>query len=331
MNIQNIGAGFCAPLVALCAALALPAAMALAQPQLRDPRPDLVISGIINTGSRVGVGETYFYSVTARNGGNAPCNFVNITVELPGEVDLVSASSASPLSCQTNPGIRAIGEPFPVACRGGPGFFLWPGRTVSASVFVRTLRPGGNVTARAVADPGNVCFEANEANNSAVSAPSTIIDRPRLKMTLNKPFAPVQGTRGSPGSQIFPVTIANEGVGAATDVMLTLTAPYLASNPVYRGPEIDVAYKGGRYAEGHTPPASIPPEVRTEFLPDGARRSWIVRLTLQPRELLQVHFRAVPCPAGSVLFASPPDIRTSTADDIAQDDHEVSLWEACRF
>ena len=157
-------------------------------PLLPDPRPDLAI-GIITSQQRVGVGETFNYSVTARNAGRTPCNWINLTLKLPGELDLVSSSSSGPLACSTAI-IRVVGEPFDVACKGGPGFFLWPGNTVTANFFVKGLRPAGNVTAMAVADPDNVCFEANESNNKATSAGVTIIQRPSLKMTLNKPFAP---------------------------------------------------------------------------------------------------------------------------------------------
>jgi hypothetical protein len=64
--------------------------------QLPDPRPDLVIAGIVTSKQRVGVDETFYHAVTDRNAGRTPCNFVNLTLKLPGEVDLDGASSESP-------------------------------------------------------------------------------------------------------------------------------------------------------------------------------------------------------------------------------------------
>lgn len=160
--------------------------------------------GIVNSGVGVGVGETYFYAVTARNAGSMPCNWVNLTLKLPGEVDLVSATSGSPLTCAPDANIRIVGLPFDVTCRGGPGFFLMPGGTVTATFMVRALRAASSVTATAVADPGGVCFESNEANNRATSTATTLILRPRLQVTQHKPFTPFIPTppSRSPGSQV---------------------------------------------------------------------------------------------------------------------------------
>ena len=87
--------------------------------------PDLAISGITASGTRIGVGETFTYTVTARNAGNTPCNWVNLTLQVPGEVDFISATSSAPLACRPELPIQIVGLPFDVACRGGPGFFLW--------------------------------------------------------------------------------------------------------------------------------------------------------------------------------------------------------------
>src|SRR6185369_869532 len=135
--------------------------------------------------------------------------WVNLTLKLPGEVDLVSATSGAPLTCGQDAAIRIVGLPFDVACRGGPGFFLMPGSTVTATFTVRALRANPSVTATAVADPGNVCFESNEANNTATSTATALILRPRLQVTQNKPLAPsIPAPPGrGPSSQIFPVTI----------------------------------------------------------------------------------------------------------------------------
>ena len=156
--------------------IALLVTIAAATASLAQPRPpvgpDLAIPGISASQPKVGVGETFFYTFTARNGGVAPCNWLNLTLQLPGEVDLVSASSSAPLTCGTEFPIRIVGQPFDVICRGGPGYFLFPGDTVTTTVFVRALRSGNNVKATAVADPGNVCFETNEANKASTPSSS---------------------------------------------------------------------------------------------------------------------------------------------------------------
>ena len=315
----------------LLAVLALAASITTAFAQPRDPRPDLAIAGIVNSGVRLGVGETYFYSVTARNAGSLPCNWVNLTLKLPGEVDLVSASSG-PLTCGQDAIIRIVGLPFDVACRGGPGFFLMPGGTVTATFTVRALRAASSITATAVADPGNVCFESNESNNRATSTPTAIILRPRLQVTQNKPFAPVIPTPGSrdPGSQVFPVTITNLGPGPATNVALAVTHSFIVPGSVYRGPEIAVAYKGALVAEGQAPANPIPPDCSTVSRtdPNFITRSCLMRLVLQPGETLQVHYKWLPCPRGGTPVV-PPAIHVGTADEQPSGEHVVNLYQAC--
>ena len=312
-------------------ALAISAATALAQP--RDPRPDLAIAGIVNSGVRVGIGETFFYAVTARNAGSTPCNWVNLTLKLPGEVDLVSATSGAPLTCGQDAAIRIVGLPFDVACRGGPGFFLMPGGTVTATFTVRALRPASSVTATAVADPGNVCFESNEGNNSATSTATALILRPRLQVTQNKPFAPSPAVGRSPGSQVFPVTITNLGPGPAINVALAVTDSYIVAGAAYNGPEIDVAYKGPRAAEGQTPSNQIPPDCSTvrRTNPNFITRSCLMRVVLQPGEMLQVHYRWHPCPNPGTTPVAPPAIHIGAADELAGSDHVVNLMQACTF
>lgn len=310
-------------------ALAISAATALAQP--RDLRPDLAIAGIVNSGVRVGIGETFFYAVTARNAGSTPCNWVNLTLKLPGEVDLVSATSSAPLTCAQDAIIRIVGLPFDVACRGGPGFFLMPGGTVTATFMVRALRPAGSVTATAVADPGNVCFESNESNNTATSTATALILRPRLQVTQNKPFAPSPAVGRSPGSQIFPVTITNLGPGPAINVALAVTQSYIVPGALYNGPEIDVAYKGARSAESQTPSNQIPPDCSTvrRTNPNVITRSCLMRLVLQPGEMLQVHYKWFPCPNPGATPVAPPAIHIGTADELPGSDHVVNLMQAC--
>jgi uncharacterized repeat protein (TIGR01451 family) len=315
------------PLTALLAMLVM-VATASAQPLVG---PDLAITGITASGTRIGVGETFTYTVTARNAGNAPCNWVNLSVQLPGEVDLVDTSSAAPLTCRLEPAIRIVGLPFDVACRGGAGFLLWPGNTLTANFLVRARRTGTYVSATAIADPGNACFESNEANNKATSAATAIIQRPILRMTLNKPFAPVPGGGRSPGSQIYPVTITNVGAGPAFNVALVVSERFIVAGP-YNGPAIDIAYKGPRAAEGQVPPGLIAPECATVSNNSNNVRTntCILPLVLQPGEMLQVHYRFLPT-CGLATPVRPPDILVGTPDDITQADHMVNLIDACRL
>ena len=305
------------------------ATTASAQPSVG---PDLAITAIAASEARVGVGETFTYTVTARNTGNTPCNWVNLTLRLPGEVDLVQASSAAPLTCRPEPAIRIVGLPFDVVCRGGPGFFLWPGNTLTANFLVRARRTGNYVNATAMADPGNVCFESNEANNNATSTATAIIQRPILKMTLNKPFPPSSGGGRSPGSQIFPVTITNIGPGSAFNVAMVISEQFFVAGLAYAGPVIDIAYKGQQAVEGQVPPGLISPDCVTVTNNNARVRTitCVLPLVLQPGEMLQVHYRIAPF-CGSVVPIRPPDIRAGTPDDITQADHVVNLADACRL
>jgi hypothetical protein len=235
------------------------------------------------------------------------------------------------VSCASDAPIRIVGLPFEVACRGGPGFFLIPGSTVTATFVVRALRAASSVTATAVADPGGVCFESNEANNTATS--TALILRPRLLVTQNKPFAPFIPTPPSrvPGNQVFPVTITNLGPGLAINVALVVSSGYIVAGDIYRGPEIDVAYKGARAAEGQAPSNPIPPDCVTvsRTNPNIITRTCLMRLVLQPGEMLQVHYKWLPCPNPGMTPVAPPAIRIGTADEVAGSDHVVNLYQAC--
>lgn len=299
----------------------------------RDPRPDLTIAGIVTSGVRVGIGETHFYAATARNAGSTPCNWVNLTLKLPGEVDLVSATSGSPLICEPDAHIRIIGLPFDVACRGGPGFFLMPGSTVTATFTVRALRPASSVTATAVADPGGVCFESNEANNRATSTATALIQRPRLQVTQHKPFAPSGSTPPSraPATQVFPLTITNLGPGPAVDMSLDVQhSRGLDGSQTFHGPELVVAYRGPRAAEGQTPSNPVPATCNDSSNSTTVQRNCQIRLVLQPNETLQVHYRWTACPTSPVPLA-PPLIRIATTDELPGSEHAVNVHQACRL
>lgn len=308
--------------------LLVPVARIEAQPRPPDPRPDLAISGIAASASQLGVDETFTYTVTARNAGSLPCNWVNLTLRVPGELNLVSASSPAPLTCAADTPIRIVGLPFEVACRGGPGFFLWPGSTISASFVMRTLRAAPNgVRATAVADPGNVCFEANESNNTATSAATAIILRPELRVTLNRPFPP---TTGRNAAQVFPVTVANVGAGAAGNIAVQVSHSIVQPDFPYSGPEIVVAYKGTLLGPQAAPASPIAPDCSDMRGNGRIMRLCILPVTLRPGETLQIHFRSrATCTPPTSVPVTIPEIRFATADDLPQAEHAANLRAAC--
>lgn len=305
----------------------LPLLPARAQPA--DPRPDLAITGVATSAARVVVGESFTYTVTARNNGRAPCNWVNISMALPGTVNLTGTSSSAPLSCE--PLVQIVGQPLVEICRGGPGYFLWPGGSVTMTYTVRALSVASGVTATATVDPGNVCRESRESNNTGTSPPSTFFKRPRLKMSLNRPGPATGGGERGTATQVFPVTITNIGDGPAIDVALAVSfnrGPVAGPIPTY--PELLTVYKGALVPEAQTQPTPIRPDRCNPFEnPNTFGRVCSFRVTLQPMETLQARYRFVACPTG-IFPGLTSDIGASTADDIAQDnDHKVSLHNAC--
>ncbi|MDP3162276.1 MAG: CARDB domain-containing protein [Reyranella sp.] len=317
----------------LAVATLLAALPALAQPTLAqpaDPRPDLAITNVTTSASRVVVGETFTYTVTTRNNGRAPCNWVNISMALPGTVNLIGTSSSAPLSCE--PLIHVVGQPLVEICRGGPGYFLWPGGSLTTTYTVRALSVASGVTATATVDPGNVCRESRESNNTGTSPPSTFFKRPRLKMSLNRPGPATGGGGRGIATQVFPVTVTNIGEGPAIDVALAVSfnhGPVAMPLPAY--PELLTVYKSALVPEGGTLPPSIPPACSVFDNPDTFGRICSFRVTLQPMETLQARYRFVACPTG-VFPGLASHIGASTVDDIAQDsDHSVSLHRACHL
>lgn len=302
----------------------LAALPALAQP---DPRPDLAITSVTTSASRVGVGESFTYTVTTRNNGRAPCNFLNISMALPGAVNLTGTSSSGPLTCE-GPVIRIVGDPMVETCRGGPGFFLWPGQSITTTYTVQALRVASGVVATATVDPGNVCFEAREGNNRGSSPPSTFIKRPRLVVSLNPPYARQNGGRTS--HQDFPVTITNRGEGPAVNIAFAISVSFIVAGAPYNGPQLVTAYKGALLPAGQTPAQRIPPDCATSRnnATHQITQICVLAVTLQPAETLQAVFRTLPCPTGTVPLAVPV-IHLTTADDPTPDNQIANLYRAC--
>lgn len=252
---------------------------------------------------------------------------------LPGAVNLTSALSTAPLICEWSVPVRIVGEPMVEICRGGPAFFLWPGQSVTTTYVVKALRVASGVTATATADPGNVCFESRESNNTRTSPPSTFFKRPRLSMSLNRPGPPPPPGSRRAGSQVFPVTITNIGEGPAIDVALVASIPTGPDTGLpFNGPELLTAYKGPLVPEGQTQPHPITPVCNTLSGGDTIRRICSFRVTLEPTEALQARYRFSPCPSGgpySLTLGS--DIHVTTADDLTQANHTVHLHNACQL
>lgn len=315
-------------LVAVATLLAaLPALVPPALAQPADPRPDLAITGVAASASRVGIGESFTYTVTTRNNGRAPCNWLNISMALPGEVNLTGTVSSAPLTCAGSTPIRIIGEPMVQICRGGPGFFLWPGQSVTTTYTVQALRVAANVTATATVDPGNVCFEAREGNNRGTSPPSTFIKRPRLVVSLNPPYARVNEGRTS--HQDFPVTITNRGEGPALNIAFAISVPFIVAGAPYNGPQLVTAYKGALLPAGQVPAQRIPPDCATSRnnATHQITQICVLVVTLQPAETLQVVFRTLPCP--TTVAIAVPVIHLTTADDPTPDNQIANLYRAC--
>ncbi|MBI3197669.1 MAG: hypothetical protein HYZ40_09190 [Rhodospirillales bacterium] len=318
-------------ILSLLTALSLLVGPARSQPA--DPRPDLVITGVTTSASRVAVGESFTYAVTARNNGRSPCNWLNISMALPGAVNLTGTASSGPLTCAGSVPVRIIGEPMVQICRGGPGFFLWPGQSVTTTYTVQALRVASNVTATATVDPGNVCFEARESNNTGTSPPSTFFKRPHLVVSQNRPYAPVI-VQNRPGSfQDFPVTITNSGEGPAINIAFAMSVPFVRPDLPYAGPQLVAAYKGALLPAGQTPARPIPPDCGTSRNNSNGSITQIcvLQVVLQPAETLQVVFRTHPCPSPTGIGLLVPVIHVGTADDLTPDNQIANLYWACRL
>ena len=273
-------------------------------------RPDLVISGNIAVSTtRVGVGETYEYVVTAKNNGSAPCNRVTLSILTSPGSEFVRAVGEPPLRCGL------------MLCEGGPFFLLWPGQSISARYLFKARDVGLQGPATGLVDPNNACKEASETNNTAMSPQVQIIERPQLNVVVHPvPRAssnwPTSGITAP--TQIFPVTITNVGRGVATDVAVSWST---GNAPL--GPRLVSAYFGPRVASGN--PMPPPLNVRCSPLSDPTTTVCTIEVRLGPGETIQ----------GSVEFAScrnqraNASIHVSTADDTVTADHSVALHRGC--
>lgn len=290
--------------------------------------PDLVISEITNSGTRVAVGDLYEYTVRIKNIGGWFCtNGFRIVINVPREVDLVDNAEAerqrrpnSPLACANG------------TCRADRNYFLWPGQSLSTTVLVKARQAThrAEMTARAEADG---CNERNRANNTGRASHSVIFQRPRLKLEFGGPQA-----LGSPppgpeyGTGVYTLTVTNLG-GPATDVALIESHPTRAVSGYFNAPAFLSAYKGPRVPElqMYNRPPNIVPECGNAANGGRTERTCRLRVTLQPQEQMQARYRfGGPCPAGvpaSTTFEAT--IRAMTAEDLMQDGHSLTLRNTC--
>ena len=282
-------------------------------PAAPDSRPDLVITQVDVSASRVVVGETFKYTVTAKNIGLLACNRFKMWLLFPSQTELARVDHDTNLDCDRE------------VCTAPPWFLLLPQHSVTATYTVRAVTPGQQLTATAQVDPDNACRESSESNNNGTSPPVEIFRRPRLVMSLNRPLPAARARPGDRGAttQIFPVTIKNEGEGPARSVVLAIADANWSNAPT-----VVSAHIGELVASTHAP--APPLEINCQMSRDGRRITALCPFNepLLPQKSLQLKVRFISCPRpGGSAFTST--LSVAAPDDIAQTDHSVSLHSAC--
>ncbi len=282
-------------------------------PAAPDSRPDLVITQVDVSASRVVVGETFKYTVTAKNIGLLACNRFKMWLLFPSQTELARVDHDTNLDCDRE------------VCTAPPWFLLLPQHSVTATYTVRAVTPGQQLTATAQVDPENSCPEASESNNSGTSAPVEIFRRPRLVMSLNRPLPTMTRPSGGRGAttQIFPVTIKNVGEGPARSVVLAIAD---ANAP--NAPTVVSAHIGELVVSTHAP--APPLEIHCQMSSDSGRVTALCPFNepLLPQKSLQLKVRFISCPRpGGSVFTST--LSVAAPDDITSSNHSVSLHATC--
>lgn len=287
----------------LLAALAgcFPALSATGQP--RPLRPDLVVSEASVTPQRVGVGEEFTYTVTVKNIGGAPCNWINF--QLFGADDLSELVRVIP-----ELGINCDRE----ICSGGFAFLLWPGQSVQAKYVQKARTPGLHKAATATVDQSRACSEASETNNTATTPTVQIIERPKLSVSATRP----RPSNIEQTLEFYTATITNVGRGVATDVALAFPQS-IGFLPI----ETPAAHFGPRPAAGSPDTPALP--VACQTTPNGGTKICTVAVRLGPNDSFRAFIKSEAC---HVRRHSQP-LAVSTADDISTDNHTVVLQRSC--
>jgi hypothetical protein len=278
-------------------------AAALAPPTAgqAQPLPDLVISGVFVSSTRLGVGETFDYTVIAKNIGAAPCNLIKIQLLAPEAAQMISAHAEFPLTCDR------------MLCTGGPEFLLLPGHSVSARYTMRAVSAGILGPATATIDPGNNCRETSNSNNSASSPEVRIFQRPQL-------FLSIQRRRPSTivtSFDFFPVTITNIGNGVATDVTVSFPTGLGQLDPRVMQAVLVPSVP-------RNPSQSLELPVTCPATGNSALGVCIIEARLGPRDSIQAIVRGPAC-----YMRSNPAIRVTTTDDTSTENHSMVLHRGC--
>ncbi len=315
------------------AALALVIDLIAVLPARAQLMPDLTVK-LRPEFPSVAVGADLRFVGQVSNVGLLPCNRLSVTATFPPQVTSIGAfSNVSAVVCSTG-STRPNGSTS-VTCSAGTNFWFGPGLDVAIYYWVRGRTPGTGLAATAVVDPSNACLEGNLANNTVTSAPFSVTGVPTLKMELNKPF-PTLSPVGPSGlvTQIFPVTITNIGSAEVNGVTFTVKEPLIVAPDTYRSPTIDVAYPGGRVAEGVQPAARFTPLCNTVSMDHITTFTCFLPARFRTGEQIQVHFRAFTCQLAGPPFGfmvAVPDITASTNGDTTEAFHTVNLHQACYF
>ncbi len=282
----------------------LAACPAVGQPQPFSP--DLVVSGIAVTPQRVGVGEEFTYTMTVKNIGGAPCNW--LTFQLFGADDLselVRVVPEVPINCD-----REI-------CSGGPLFLLWPGHSVEAKFVQRAVRPGLHRAATGTVDPGNMCTKASETNNTGLSPTVQIIERPKLSLSVRRPpRSNIQQTQ-----EVYTAIVTNLGRGVATDVAFVFP-----QGQGFAPVDFLSARFGPPPSAGAPPPPVLPPAGPCTTSPDGRTKLCTVAVRLGPNESFHASIRSEGC---RPLTRNPQPVSVATADDVSTENHGAVLQRSC--
>ena len=274
--------------------------------QAQPLRPDLVVSNISVTPQRVGVGEEFTYTMTVKNIGGAPCNW--LTFQLFGADDLselVRVVPDVPINCD-----REI-------CSGGPLFLLWPGHSIEAKFVQRAVRPGLHGAAAGTVDRGNICIESSETNNTGLSPTVQIIERPKLSLSVRRP----PRTNIEQTLEVYTAIVTNVGRGVATDVAFVFP-----QGQGFAPVELLSARFGPPPAGGSPPPPVLPLTGPCSTSPDGRTKLCTVAVRLGPNESFHASIRSEGC---RPLSRNPQPVSVATADDISTDNHGAVLQRSC--
>lgn len=267
--------------------------------------PDLVVSETSVTPQRVGVGEEFVYTVTVKNIGWAPCNW--LTFQLFGTDDLSELVRVIP-----DVGINCDRE----ICSGGPLFLLFPGQSIQAKFVQRANVPGLHGPAIATVDANRMCTESSERNNTGTSPTVQIIERPKLSLIAFRPPASnVVQTFGT-----YTVAVTNTGRGVATDVSFVFPLAGTVQDTA-----VTSAHFGPRPSPGTVETGAVLP-VNCNTATTSVSKICTVAVRLGPGETFHAGVKSFDC---QPLPRGVQSVTVLTADDTSPNSHTLGLQRAC--